>query len=222
MEIPTLDDLARLARLTALPPGGAWVGIIGCPSWPRGKRLIAAHKEIGIQHMDIYWACKEKLTASPKVNRRGRRNLGLVEAILYDIMKGVEPEDAIAKTVEELTDFVWGSPFRDYSLQTTLITISHPCPEEVRFFNSEVRVLDGDFIRILLQEDMIETKIFGEMFLPTLDDVLRDIADSLQIDGLSKAEAYHMLLTSGESDTEVIPTWFYRPVGWFRETFCEE
>lgn len=222
MDIPTLYDIARHAELTTLPPGGAWVCIVGCPRWPRGQRLIKAHTEIGIQHMDIYWAFKEKLTASPRVNRRGRQNIELPQAILYDIMNGADPQKAMTRAAEELSDFVRGYPWHNHHLQKTLISISHPHPEEPKFYNSEVRVFSDDLIRTLLQENCVETKIFGEIFLPTLDDVLRDIADSLQIDGLSRAEAYHMLLTSGESDIEVIPTWFYRPIGWFRDTFCEE
>lgn len=224
MEIPSLEDIARKAGLLTLPVGGAWVGIKGCPAWLRGKGLIPAHRAIGIQHLDIYWACKEVLVSKPCVSRRGRRHLTLPQAVLYDTMQGNIPEDAMQRASQELLEYIDGAPWHHPRWQTSFITISHPCPEEVRFFNSEVAVFSADLIRLMLAENCVETIIFGQTTIPVLEGAVQEMVDALQIDGLSYAEAYHHTLTAGaiEPEKSVIPMWFYRPTGIFRETFVEE
>lgn len=217
----TMQDLAREAGLLTLPHGGAWVAIKGCPIWPRGKRLIPVHRKIGIQHMDVYWACKEELTFSFKVNRYRRRNLSLLSAIYHDISQGESEEKAIERAVEELIDYVAQSPHRS-TQQRSYITIAHPHPEEVRFFNGEVAVFSNETIRMLLAENGLESIIFGQTVIPVLEDAIAEMSDAMRLDGLSKSEAYQELLTAGAVEQDFIPTWFYRSAGAFREQFCEE
>jgi len=222
----TLNDVARAAGFATLPPGGAWVAITGCPIWPRGQRILSTHRDAGIQHMDIYWATKEVPTAGPRVNRRGRRNREIIEQMYFDIAGGTPESEAFNRAVEEYTEFIVESPHHRNDLQTSYITISHPHPEEVRFFNGEVSVFDAETIRLLLGDNQIETIFFGQSTIPVLEEALREIVDALQVDGLSHAEAYHMALTNGvitpDDTTQWVPTWFYRPCGWYRNQFCEE
>lgn len=224
MQIPSLEDIAREAGLLTLPIGGAWVSIKGLPN-QRGRRIIPAHREIGIRHLDIYWACKEVLVSRPLVRRWRRPRMELPQAVLYDITRGNTSEEAMQRAKEELIEYIDRAPWHHPRWQTSFITVSHPYPkEEVRFFNSEVTVFDTDLIRRLLEENFVETIVFGQTAIPILEDALQEIVDALQIDGLSHAEAYHHALTGGivEPEKAVIPLWFYRPIGPYREILVEE
>jgi hypothetical protein len=219
----TWDDLAREAGFLVLPEGGAWVAIVGCPAWPRGQRLVKVHREIGIRHMDIYWASKETFVAKFTVNRFGRRDIDLPAAIAHEVSRGRDLDEALARAVEEVQSFVLDNPNQS-RWQTSLVTINHPCPEEVRFYNGEVRVFAPNTIRELLAADWVDVLPFGETTMPVLEDAAREIADALQVDGLSEAEAYQQILGMGIVDpgTQFLPQWFYRPKGAFRDQFCEE
>lgn len=223
MEIPSLEDIAREAGLLTLPIGGAWVGIKGLPN-QRGRRIIPAYRKIGIRHMDIYWGSKEVLVSRPLVRRWRRPRMKLPQAVLYDITRGSTPEEAMQRAKEELLEIIDGAPWHHPRWQTSFITVSHPSPEEIRFFNSEVHVFSTDLIRQMLAENYVETTVFGQTTIPVLEGALQEIVDALQVDGLSHAEAHHHALTHGiiEPEGGAIPQWFYRPVGVFRDTFVEE
>ena len=232
----TIEDIARRAGYCVLPQGGAWVCIMGCPVWPRGQRLIQAHREIGIQHLDIYWGCKEVFALRlPTVKRWHLSRMSLPSSVAYDISQGYEPEEALANAAAELKSWVIGDPRKPgrwVSLrsphaslqQLTLITISYPYPaEEVRFYNSEVRVFDTEAIRILLEEDQVEVIPFGQSQRVMLEDTVRELVDAYQIDGLSWAQAYQEIVGLGMVEPGgFVPQRFYRPRGWFRQQFCEE
>jgi len=222
-----LSDIARAADLMVIPPGGAWVAIVGCPVWPRGARLIEAHRKAGIQHMDVYWASNEVPVSEPIVNRFGRRRGKLVSQLYYDISRNPgSAEECFERAVAEYQGYFEESPYRRANLQTSYVTIVHPHPEEVRFFNSEVRVFGPNTVRMLLAENQVETIFFGQSSMPVLDGLVAELVDALQLDGLSKGEALHEALTGGVIEPEEVtgwqPYWFYRPRGWFRRQFCEE
>lgn len=220
----TIEDIARLAEYCTLPEAGAWVCITGCPVWPRGQRLIQAHRDIGIQHFDIYWGIKETFALRvPMVRRVGQGKVSLPSAIAYDISRGYSLEDALDNAVANLKAWVGESPHRSYQ-QLTLITISHPHQGElVRFYNGEVRVFPEETIRALLEEDQVEVIPFGEMQRLVLEDTVREITDAYQIDGLSWAQAYLEVIGLGMVEPgSWIPQWFYRPRDWVRQYFCEE
>lgn len=227
----TLNDVARAAGYMTLPPEGAWVCVMGVPIWPIGKRLIAAHREIGIQHMDVYWASNEVPVAEPRgVNRKGRRNRPLMSQMHFDIMNGKTEKEAFDRVVGEYRGFMGGAPFvsphRANSMQSTYITIVHPYPEEVRFFNCEIRTFTSKTIQLLLADGGLETIFFGQSSIPILEGAVGEIVDALQVDGMTRAEAYHMALTGGviqpDDSAQWIPSWFYRSSGAFRKEFCEE
>lgn len=219
----SIGDIARKAGIFSLPETGSWVCVTGCPVWPRGRRLIPAHRDIGIQHLDIYWSCKEVLAVHvPKVNRYRRRRIELSAAVAYDVSMGRDLEHALDRAVGELRDYMtnpsWMSPS-----QYSLVTISFPHPEEVRFYNGEIRVFSAETIRLLLEEDQVEVIPFGESQRVILEDVARELADAYQIDGLSWAQAYQEIVGLGIVEPGgFVPQWFYRPRGWFRQQFCEE
>lgn len=218
----SLEDIARRAGYCILPEGGAWVCLVGCPTWPRGQRIIPAHRELGIQHFDIYWGCKEIMSIKPRVNRYRRRNISLPQAIAYDVSTGRELEEALDRATDALRDHLENDPFGG-SLQRTLITISFPYPEEVRFYDSELKVFTGETIRLLLERDQLEIHLFGEAQRIILDDAAQELVDAFQIDGLSWAQAYQEIVSLGVVEPgDFIPQWFYRPRGWFRQQFCEE
>ncbi len=221
----SITDIARRAGYCVLPKAGSWVCITGCPTWPRGERLIQAHRDIGIRHLDIYWGCKETFALrSIKVSRYRRRRLDLPSAIAYDVSGGQELEKALERAVIDLQDFVQNAPRNFSSLQYSLISISHPHrPDEVRFYNSELRVFSAETIRMLLEENQLEVIPFGESQRVVLEDAIREIVDAYRIDGLSWAEAYQEVVGIGVVEPgNFIPQWFYRPRDWFRAQFCEE
>jgi len=222
MNYYNLTDIAREAGYCILPKEGAWVCIMGCPLWQRGQRLIKTHQEIGIRHMDVYWAYKEKCCYPIRVNRFQKRKLELPVAVAYDISRGIEPDEALSRAVEDLQNFVEQSPVAN-SLQHSKITINHPYPEEVRFYNGEIRVFDTKIIRLLLEENALEIIPFGETVHIALEDAVRELIEAYQLDGLTWAQAYQEVLGLGIVEPEgFIPQWFYRPRGWFRDQFCEE
>jgi len=217
----TIDQMVRDAGYATLPPGGAWVSIKGCPWWPKGQRIIKAHRELGVQHMDIRWANKEVLAlGTPRVNRYRRRNMTLLEALYYDMSKGIPYDQAYAHTVQELRAYIGNT--HQGTWQATLITVSHPGTEEMRFFNSEVAVMDTTIMLDLLQENLLDVIVYGKTQIPALEGIVAELADALMLDGLSHAQAYQEIMTAGFTDTPLVPQWFYRPKGWYRDMFCEE
>lgn len=222
MENLTIHKMARDAGFFILPEGGAWVTIKGCPAWPKGQRLIKAHRDAGMQHMDIYWAFKEVFTLGDfTVNRYRRRHLCLPEAVHYDTSQGKTWGEAYDRALEELRGRVEDAPYQT-SYQHSLVTLSFPHPEEVRLYNGEVAVMDRETIRMLLAEDYLDVIPFGRTQIPALEGVVSELADALMLDGLSESEAYQELMTVDPSTTPFIPQWFYRPKGWYRNMFCEE
>jgi len=221
----TLEDIAREAGLLILPPGGAWVCIKGCPAWPRGQRLIRPHKELGIQHLDILWGCSEKLTIIPPDGRHARGERNLAQQVMWEVGRGEDISDAMACAAEHLVDYIRGDPLQTVH-QTSLITVSYPAPEAVKFYNGELSVFTSDLIRKPLEANWIETHIFGQTMIPILEEAIRDVVDAFEMDGLSKSEAYHQAYTAGVIEPEqmqpFVPQWFYRPIGEFRDTFVEE
>lgn len=220
-----ITDIARRAGCCALPKAGSWVCVVGNPHRSQGQRLIQAHRDLGIHHLDIYWGCKEIFALrSLKVYRYRRGRLDLPSVIAYDISRGQEPEKAMDKAVTELQNYVNDAPFHFSSLQYSLITISHPHhPDEVRFYNSEIRVFTGETIRILLEENQLEVISFGKSQRIILEDAIRGVIDAYQIDGLSWAQAYQEIAGIGIIEPAgFVPQWFSRPRGWFHEQFCEE
>lgn len=219
----TIEDIGREAGLCILPSGGAWVCIVGCPVWPRGKRIVKIHREIGIRHLDIYWGHKETMQ-DLTVRRFRRPRIKLTAAIAYDVSDGYLQKDALNIAVDELRRHTLESPFElQRHLHSSLITISYPHPEEVRFYNSEVRVLSSGSIRELLAMDGVDVIKFGETQTPVLEDAAKELVDAFKVDGLSEAEAYQQVVAAGEVEPgEFIPQWFYRPKGLFKQQFCEE
>lgn len=221
----TLIEIVCAAELGILPPGGAWVCIKGMSHFgaPRNHRIIPAHRDIGIQHMDIYWAMTEKPTFSPRPRyRRRRRGMDEYANMLW---KGnLTREDALARVAEEYYDLFVGQPFEASEMQATLITVRHPHHGMVRFYNGEVRVFSNELITALLRESYVETVVFGQANIPILEDATRDIVDAMQVDGCSYAQAQHEALVGGvlTPDQMTVPNWFYRPTGPFRDTFVEE
>ena len=222
----TLIEIVRAVNLGVLPRGGAWVCVKGMSHFgaPRNHRIIPAHRDIGIQHMDIYWATDEVPTFSPRpLYRRRRRGMDkYANALMWQ--KGLTREEALARVAEEYLDLFMGQPFRTSELQATLVTICHPHHEKVRFYNGEVRVFSDELISNLLKESYVETIVFGQANIPVLEEAVRDIVDALQVDGCSFAMAQHEALVGSvlKPDQAAIPNWFYRPTGAFRDTFVEE
>lgn len=219
----TMIDIARTAGLTILPPGGAWVCVKGNPYSPRGQRIIPSHRDIGIQHLDIYWALHEKLTFNPRV-RRYRRRRRLDDCANMLVQRGNSQEDALERIAEEYYNMFIQQLHPAAEMQATLITICHPYHETVRFYNCEIAVFSHELIRSLLEENYVETIVFGQAQIPILEEAIRDIVDAMQIDGCSFAQAQNEALVAGvlEPDQVSVPNWFYRPTGPFRNTFVEE
>jgi len=220
----TSMDVARKAGLAVLPKSGAWVCLKGCGSAPRGSRIIPIHQEIGIRHLDIYWGFKEALVHEPLVHRFRRKNLRLTEAVYYDLSRGSNLDEALDRAASELLEWVRRSPFHDRGSQVTWITVCHPYPEEIRFFNSEVIVFGVDLIQELLAADYIQPITFGKTAMVVLEDAARELSDALQLDGLSKFEAYQAILAAEilEPTESSMPCWFYRSAGEFRRMFVED
>jgi len=54
-----LIDFIRKEGRTILPPWGSWVTIVGNPYAPRGLRIPESIHELGVHHLDIYYAYDE-------------------------------------------------------------------------------------------------------------------------------------------------------------------
>jgi len=221
----TMMDIVRAANLAILPPGGGWVCIKGLSHMGarRGHRIIPAHRDIGIRHMDIYWAIHEMLTFNPRP-RHLRRRRRLDEYANMIVQRGDTREEALEQVADEYYGLFMNQPYGDPTVQATLITIVHPYHEQVRFYNSEIVVFGRELIRSLLEENYVETIVFGQAQIPILEEAVRDIVDAMQVDGCSFAQAQHEALVAGvlEPDQISAPNWFYRPTGPFRDTFVEE
>ena len=221
----TMMDIVRAANLAILPPGGAWICIKGLSHMGarRNHRIIPAHRDIGIRHMDIYWALCEEPAFNPRVRYfRRRRTLKAYANMM--LQRGNSREEALQRAADDYYEMFMQQPDRAPEMQASLISISHSCHEAVRFFNSEVRVFSNELIQSLLKENYVETIVFGQAQIPILEEAIRDIVDAMQVDGCSFAQAQHEALVAGvlEPDQVSIPNWVYRPIGPFRNTFVEE
>lgn len=200
--------------------------VVGCPAWPRGQRIVRSHREIGIRHLDIYWGAGEVPTYDPRVNRYRRRRQSLISQLYYSMSQGTLEKEAFKQVVEEYREYIWGLPSQRHH-QTSLVTISHPYHEEVRFYNSEVRVFEAANVQDAVSAGWLETVMFGQTQMPALDELAAEIVDALQIDGLPYEAARAEILTAGlvdPAEAEFIPQWFYRPVPGqpLYDRFCEE
>lgn len=200
-----LEEYLRDMGYFVTPPGGGWVTIHGNRGMvPRGLRILASHRAAGVRHLDIYWAVNERLAFPPRFPRGGfsvkTGDLDDIEVLIRDPISGSRQ-------------------------QATWMEIVSPYPATIRFYNGEVTSTSEELISNLLEENCLEVIRFGvDKADPIWEEATRDIMDSLRLDGLSYGEAQHELITLGliKEEEQKIPHWFYRPIGWYYNQFCEE
>jgi hypothetical protein len=209
-----LTEVLREHGYFATSPGGGWVTIHGNRMAPRGMRIPRLIRELGIQHLDIYWAKDEELCFRVPTLRS---------------MKGLRgaPDDEDEQDIHNYA--MWWADALGVSLAfqgLTWMSIVTPNPEHIRFHYGEVTPISEELIGRLLEEGGLEVIRFGAGSSPNpvWEEATRDIMDSLRLDGMSFGEAQYELarLNLIERTDFKIPQWYYRPIGWYRKVFCEE
>lgn len=196
-------DLVRAAGYAVLPAVGGWVRICGNPRARRGQRLPAAHVRLGLQHGDIVWGYRERPAFAPQWND--------------DTVTKLVTQEGLDTAVAQLREHLRLAASEE---QATFITVSYPAPDEVRYYNGEVTLLREETLRLLLAENWLETRTFGNTLPPLLEEAVRDIVDAFQVDGLTRSQAWDEAIRGGIVSPEDFPRplWFYRPLGAFRST----
>ena len=198
----------RDAKANILPEDGAWVSIKGNPYTVRGLRIPQSIRDEGVRHMDIYWAYDE---GTPW-------HLPMEFAAVHDSGKDI------------VDDILWangGSHNGLWEGQLTWMTLHTPSSKLIRMWAGEVAVMSQELIDKLLDNNYLQMiSIANTQLNPVWDEVTRDMIGSLMLDGMSLQRAQAELLGAGEMVRgEMIwklPTHFYRPIGEYYNTFCEE
>jgi|WetSurSiteA1Bulk_404760.scaffolds.fasta_scaffold02782_10 hypothetical protein len=191
-------SLLRTEKSTLLPPWGGWVCILGNPYAPRGFRIPTVIRDLGVQHMDIYYAYDEGCpwTVYPNLVNVGEKLSDII------IEKNQIPD-----------------------VQLTWMALHTPASQLIRMWCGEVRVFRESLIEDMLEANYLATIPFGKTNeSPVWDEATRDIIGSLQVDGLSYQEAQFELVTAGvefEKDLR-LPPYFFRAIGEYKNAFCEE
>jgi hypothetical protein len=218
-------DFLRAAGHTLLPEEGGWVTVKGNPFAPRGMRIPRMTADAGVQHLDVYWGFEERM-----VTKVGYSFLDGISAYRYlnDRRRKIDSDEKLRLYIEigdEIHEHLenWS---RSAHYQTTLITIATPYPDKVCFYNGELVTMSDELRERCLNEGLLETVTFGQIEKsPIVDEALRDIVDSLQVDGMMYHEANNYALKAGilgDDGSLVIPKWFYRPIGAYKEMFVED
>jgi len=107
--------------------------------------------------------------------------------------------------------------------QLTLVDLNSPLKKTVSAWRGELRVFSQVLIDDLLASEGLEIVRFDSPN-PDIDEELRDIIGSLMLDGMTKHQAEAELIRAGEmkSSEMSLPGYFYRPIGWYYNQFCEE
>lgn len=216
-----LYDVARHAGLLLLPPEGGWVMAKGNPDAARGFRIPRSIAECGVRHLDIYWGYDEKLTVYNQLmgpaDLRGGRGQSMYKNIM-DMAKHDMDEAAVMyiKCIKALSY---------YDKQISLITINAPTPtgEKCKFWNGELSHVTD--MQAYLSSEAYEPIGTGQSMLnPIIDEAIRDMVDSLMIDGLNVMQARDHAINARilKKKDRIIPATFYRPIGWFKERFVED
>lgn len=199
-----LIDFIRQEKRTTLPPWGGWVTIIGNPKAPRGLRIPESIHELGVHHLDIYYAYDESTPWT---------------------MYGDTVLSLSRNQYEDITDLML-SMNSVTELQTTWMTLHTPVSQLIRMWNGEVRPFSEELIKDMLKENYLKTVPMGyTRESPIWDELTRDLIGSLQLDGLSFQEAQFELISSGEVEFERdphLPPYFYRAIGDYYDQFSEE
>jgi len=190
------------AKRNKIPLAGAWVSIKGNPYAKRGLRIPPSIRAEGVKHLDIYWAYNEHCpwTVADRQLERYLRSMDL-EAIDY-----ILENNGITEA------------------QLTKMDLHTPSSKTICMWAGEVAPFSQDLIDMLLASESLETISFGGMTEhPIWDEEIRDILGSLMLDGLNIYQAQNEVITAGMELPEIMrPNHFYRPIGWYYNTFCEE
>lgn len=202
-----------LEKYRMVPPQGGWVFLKGNPRAPRGYRMPNFCKDLDIRHMDVYWAYNEEIEKA------------LMSRIAHSLKRfgNITDEDILDKANFFIND---GGAFciDTGGLQITKVQISHPHQDRVCFWNGEISPIKD--INEYLAENVLMPFRFGEEeeFNPIADEAIRDVIGSLQLDGMTKSQAYNEAISMGlltEKD-KIVPKMFYRFTEAYTEMFVEE
>lgn len=205
-ETPFQEDIMEIiykAKRNIVPPEGGWVHFKGNPLAPRGFRVDGGLRDVGVRHMDIYFAYNEHCP------------WGAVKEAL-----GYRPYAA-----GDICDFIEETNWLRPGLQLTKVDLVTPVPTRVCAWSGEVAKTDEETIQMLLGEGWIETIEFASRSKnPVWDELTRDMIGSLMLDGLNMYQAQNELIRAGEQFERkvILPAYFYRPIGLYRDMFCEE
>lgn len=198
---------SQLDAIRFVPKWGAWCMLGGNPlAMARGSGLPGFCERLGLRRMDIVWVYNELMPASylkkESYYRRGT----------HSEREGWWEDEALeGKTRDELLDALEEHAhelFGHVPSQATIMQAHVPSDEVVRFWVGELRRLSERTLEIIKEESAYTLTPFGVggtipiTALPALDEALRDIVGSLQLDGLSYAAAAEEAMKMGEFTPE--------------------
>jgi hypothetical protein len=185
-------------KRNTVPLQGGWVTIKGNPYAKRGLRIPSSIRDEGVRHMDVYWGYNEECPwkLSGKLNKLADEEI--VDDVLY--LHGIS------------------------DMQLTKLTIHTPSSLQTCFWAGELALFSDQLISMLQEEGWLQTIPFGGLIEhPIWDEETRDILGSLMMDGLNLYQAQNEIILAGLKLPEFVkPNHFYRPVGTYYDSFCEE
>lgn len=197
-----------------LPPGGGWVFIKGNPNAPRGSKMPSFCQSLKIRHLDIYYAYNEIVNDSclSRYEHCTRR---------LNLDSDSDKEEIIDNFRKAMNDPFIGT----LSDQKTLLQISHPHQDRVCFYNGELSPVSSKSMDIFLSENTVKPMKFGEEhFNPITEEAIRDIVNAMELDGLSRSQAYNEAIVNGllSEEDSVIPKMYYQLHEEYRSMFSDE
>lgn len=189
-----MNGIIKKAGRALLPNDFGWVTVVGNP-YSKIQRINPVLRIFGIQHMDIYFAFNERCPWK----YRHARNENAQETI-----DGLLDRNGISDT------------------QLTLVDLHTP-RGTASAWQGEVRLFSEELIEDLLANDalvMLPFQTPNAMLAPEIEDII----GAMMLDGYTRQQADAEMIRIGEIKPSEArkPGWFYRPIGWYRNQFCED
>jgi len=206
----------ELDFLRTFPGGGGWAFLRGNQHAPRGHKLPSFCEDIGIRRMDIFWVENEQITERHQKmflnlnSGRGKRkttncfyNAMDIRSIeeLRDLTDG-EKRELFVDTLSSLTaDF--GGMLVAEEEQLTIVDAHLGQSQKIRFYCGELSCISDAKLGVYISENAYISTPLGlqqESIVehPLLETAVKELVDSLLLDGLSYGDALNMVVEWGE------------------------
>jgi len=219
----------RLDFIRTIPKTGSWVCLVGNPYAQRKNGLPAFTSQIGLRRQDIIWAYEELIPGSilKILNKYIKISIG-IDIINSNKTRKLKKDYKLTEQ-DKIHIINYYNSILNHNRTSSIFTVKTGHSETVRYYNHEVKIYTKEKLKKLREAYIIKHWTIGDIestnISPILDDTLKDLIGSLQLDGMSKIEAIDYIIKNMIDNTnkqnvllncqynaiiESIPNYWYR------------